>query len=131
MNHNLNCLGYPLFSGSLNDLPAKKKIVVSTINQYSYCIAEKDADFKNALIQSDVLLPDGIGMTAAAKLVNRQKDSKNCRRRFSSAFDRRIRQAEREDVSILVLQKATLLKIKEQAFERATRSTSSILCSTL
>ncbi len=62
-------MGYPVFTGSLFDLSGTTKIVVNTINQYSYCIAEKDASFQKALKESDVLLPDGIGIVAASRFL--------------------------------------------------------------
>lgn len=61
-------LDYKLFSGSLDELPKTSKTVISTLNQYSFCMAEKDLKFKQALQQSDVLLPDGVGIVAAVKL---------------------------------------------------------------
>ena len=64
------CLGYPIYNSSLDDLPFKSKLLVNTINQYSYCIAEEDIEFKKALLGSDVILPDGIGITLAAKWLN-------------------------------------------------------------
>ena len=64
------CLGYPIYNAPLSDLPIKSKLLVSTINQYSYCISEEDAVFKNALLASDVILPDGVGIVAAAKWLN-------------------------------------------------------------
>lgn len=65
-----NCLGYNIFSDSLSTIHNYKKVLVNTINQYSYCIAEQDEEFKQALVHSDVLLPDGVGITAAAKFLN-------------------------------------------------------------
>ena len=67
------CMGYPLFNGSLMDLSFSDKIVVNTINQYSCCMAEKDSEFKTALMESDVLLPDGIGMVFASSLLDNVK----------------------------------------------------------
>ncbi|MFS4416962.1 WecB/TagA/CpsF family glycosyltransferase [Maribacter sp. 2307ULW6-5] len=64
------CLGYPIFSDELERLPRDIKMVINTINQYSYCIAEKDPKFKQALLASDVLLPDGVAIVAAAKWLN-------------------------------------------------------------
>lgn len=63
-----NCLGYQVYTGTLLSLP-DSKMVINTINQYSYCMAEEDNDFKSALTQSDILLPDGIGIVAAAKFI--------------------------------------------------------------
>lgn len=60
--------GYTLFNGDLNNLPQLPKITINTINQYSFCIAEEDMEFKRALKNSDVLLPDGVGIVAALKL---------------------------------------------------------------
>jgi N-acetylglucosaminyldiphosphoundecaprenol N-acetyl-beta-D-mannosaminyltransferase len=65
-----NFLEYSIFSESLNNLPTGKKIVINTINQYSYCIAQQDKSFKKALLGSDVLLPDGIAIVGAMKLLN-------------------------------------------------------------
>ncbi|MBC5992528.1 WecB/TagA/CpsF family glycosyltransferase [Pontibacter sp. SD6] len=66
-------MGYPIFTGSLNTLPFHQKTLVNTINQYSYCIAEGDAEFKNSLLKSDVLLPDGIGIVAASRFIKGKK----------------------------------------------------------
>ncbi len=68
--------GYNLFNSSLDDLPKLPKIVVNTINQYSFCLAEKQPDFKNALLASEVLLPDGVGIVAAVRLQSGQKIKK-------------------------------------------------------
>jgi len=62
-------MGYDLFSGNINCLDDSSKTIVNTINQYSFCVAERDKDFKIALQDSDVLLPDGIGIVAALKMV--------------------------------------------------------------
>lgn len=70
------CLGYPVFNTSLDRLPLKSKLLVSTINQYSYCISEEDAAFKEALLNSDVLLPDGVGVVFASKWLNGVKVKK-------------------------------------------------------
>src|SRR5690606_14496530 len=47
--------------------------IINTINPHSYCVAKKDAAFKKALQQSDLLLPDGIGIVWAAKFLNGKK----------------------------------------------------------
>jgi N-acetylglucosaminyldiphosphoundecaprenol N-acetyl-beta-D-mannosaminyltransferase len=62
-------MGYNLFNGNLNSIPDSKKTVINTINQYSFCVAERDEEFKKALKSSDILLPDGIGIVAAVKSV--------------------------------------------------------------
>jgi N-acetylglucosaminyldiphosphoundecaprenol N-acetyl-beta-D-mannosaminyltransferase len=62
-------MGYELFDGNLNSITDTTKTVINTINQYSFCVAEHDEEFKEALKKSDVLLPDGIGIVLAVKSV--------------------------------------------------------------
>jgi N-acetylglucosaminyldiphosphoundecaprenol N-acetyl-beta-D-mannosaminyltransferase len=72
----IECMGYSVYTGNLDILQNEKQTLFSTINQYSYCMAEKDADFKKALLESDILLPDGIGIVAAANFLNGYKIAK-------------------------------------------------------
>ena len=69
LTNTCTCLGYNVFADTLDTLPKDRKIVINTINQYSYCIGEQDSDFKKALKKSDILLPDGVGIVAAAKFL--------------------------------------------------------------
>ncbi len=66
-------LGYNLFTGILDDVPTRTKLTINTINQYSFCMADKDLAFKEALQTSDVLLPDGIGIVVAERLLTGRK----------------------------------------------------------
>jgi len=63
------CMGYSIFSDDLMNLPERNKLMVNTINQYSYCVAKNDAEFKDSLKNSDILLPDGIGIVLASKFL--------------------------------------------------------------
>lgn len=63
------CTNYP-------KLPLKGKTIINTINPHSYCIAKNDLSFKTALLNSDVLLPDGIGIVWAAKTLHNQRIQK-------------------------------------------------------
>jgi len=65
-----NISGYHLYSNPLSFLPNKPKILVNTINQYSYCIADQNPEFKKSLQESDILLPDGIGVVMATRFLN-------------------------------------------------------------
>lgn len=56
--------------------PVTAKTIVNTINPHSYCVAKKDEEFKKALQQSDFLLPDGIGIVLAAKVLKGEKIEK-------------------------------------------------------
>jgi N-acetylglucosaminyldiphosphoundecaprenol N-acetyl-beta-D-mannosaminyltransferase len=66
----VDVLDYSIFNSKLSELSFKTKCLITTVNQYSFMVAEKDVEFKNALIKSDILLPDGIGIVAAAKMLN-------------------------------------------------------------
>lgn len=52
----------------LDKLPQKKQ-VINTINAYSWTMTDRYIDFKQALLTSDVLLPDGISIVFAARLL--------------------------------------------------------------
>jgi N-acetylglucosaminyldiphosphoundecaprenol N-acetyl-beta-D-mannosaminyltransferase len=67
---------YEIFISPVEDIDLHKKTLISTINQYSYVMAEQDSDFKNALKQSDILLPDGIAIVLAAKILTDNKIKK-------------------------------------------------------
>ncbi|WP_282054673.1 WecB/TagA/CpsF family glycosyltransferase [Maribacter luteus] len=69
----IRCMGYDVFTGDNSALMTIEKTVINTINQYSYCVAEKDTAFKAALKASDILLPDGVGITKAARLLKGEK----------------------------------------------------------
>ncbi|MFD1255997.1 WecB/TagA/CpsF family glycosyltransferase [Mucilaginibacter terrae] len=65
-----NFIDYPLYTKTLSELPFKSSLLVNTINQYSFCMANEDMGFKKSLQMSDVLLPDGISVVAAEYLMN-------------------------------------------------------------
>ena len=61
---------FPIFVSNLDEIHIGSNcVVVNTINQYSYIIAEKDKKFKQALVESDILLPDGIGIVSAVNFL--------------------------------------------------------------
>jgi N-acetylglucosaminyldiphosphoundecaprenol N-acetyl-beta-D-mannosaminyltransferase len=45
----------------LDDIP-DRRILINTINAYSWVMADKDPLFKRSLIESDYLLPDGVSI---------------------------------------------------------------------
>ncbi len=69
-------INYSVFSGDLPNCTVNGKTLISTINQYSFCIGEEDTEFKNALQRSDVLLPDGMAVVAAVQLLSGTKIKK-------------------------------------------------------
>jgi N-acetylglucosaminyldiphosphoundecaprenol N-acetyl-beta-D-mannosaminyltransferase len=60
---------YKIYTDKLNEIDYKQKNIVSTLNPYSFLIAEKDKFFKRALQDSDILLPDGQGIVWAEKFL--------------------------------------------------------------
>lgn len=52
------------------------KTIINTVNPHSYCVAQKDELFAEALKSSDILLPDGSGMVIASRILNGKKISK-------------------------------------------------------
>lgn len=70
------CLGYSVYIGNLSDIFNSEKVIINTLNQYSYCIAEGDPHFKKSLNNADILLPDGIGIVKAAKFLYGKKIKK-------------------------------------------------------
>ena len=71
----MKLLGYNI-TPNYPQFPVKEKTIVNTINPHSYCVAKKDLEFKKALQQSDFLLPDGVGIVLAAKVLKGEKIQK-------------------------------------------------------
>ncbi|MDR3129044.1 MAG: WecB/TagA/CpsF family glycosyltransferase [Tannerellaceae bacterium] len=59
----------------MEKIPASR-LVIQTINAYSWTIAERLQVFKQALLESDVLLPDGVSIVLAARLLTGQRIKK-------------------------------------------------------
>lgn len=60
---------YKLYSDSIEKIKLNERLVISTLNPYSFIIAENDEEFRNALLSSDILLPDGQGIVWAEKFL--------------------------------------------------------------
>jgi N-acetylglucosaminyldiphosphoundecaprenol N-acetyl-beta-D-mannosaminyltransferase len=63
-------LNYKVYKGTLSQIDLEKNKIINTINSHSFCVAKKDTAFKKALVLSDILLPDGIGIVWAEKFLN-------------------------------------------------------------
>ena len=66
---------FNVFSKDLSTLP-NSKLLINTINAYSYIVAQEDSLFKEALLKCDVLIPDGIGVVWATRFLFRKKIKK-------------------------------------------------------
>ena len=71
-----NGLNYDLYDGDLDEISIDSKVTINTINQYSYCIAQEDKEFNDALRGSDILLPDGEGVVFAERFLTGKKIQK-------------------------------------------------------
>ena len=64
--------GYSILNTELDSVEFDSKCIINTVNQYSFTLAESDVEFKTALSKSDILLPDGIGIVAAVKIISNE-----------------------------------------------------------
>lgn len=64
-----------IYSGPLQEIQPSKKLI-STLNAHSYNTLRKDAVFRQALQASDMLLPDGISVVLAMRLLKGEKIKK-------------------------------------------------------
>lgn len=69
---------YNIYASDINDIGFnnKKQTIINTINAHSFMVAKKNATFKKALIESDILLPDGEGIVLMVKRLKGIKISK-------------------------------------------------------
>ena len=65
-----------IFHRPLSEINTEKMCIINTINPHSYCVAKKDRVFAEALLSSDVLLPDGSGIVLATKILTGKKINK-------------------------------------------------------
>lgn len=63
---------FELFNGPLQEITHSKKLI-TTLNAHSFNTVKKDPDFRKALQASDMLLPDGISVVLAARLLQGKK----------------------------------------------------------
>jgi N-acetylglucosaminyldiphosphoundecaprenol N-acetyl-beta-D-mannosaminyltransferase len=65
---------YKVFSAKLSELNSDiingQKISINTLNPHSFYVADHDHKFKESLVASDILLPDGVGIVMANWLIN-------------------------------------------------------------
>ncbi len=71
-----NLIDNYVFTDNLNNIDIDKRCIINTINPHSYCESKKDFAFQKALLKSDILLPDGIGIVLAAKVLLGQRIQK-------------------------------------------------------
>lgn len=62
--------GFDVYADLIESISFDSKLVINTINAHSYNTSFKDNIFHKALVDSDILLPDGASMVFACKLIN-------------------------------------------------------------
>jgi N-acetylglucosaminyldiphosphoundecaprenol N-acetyl-beta-D-mannosaminyltransferase len=67
--------GFEIFNGDLKNLP-DQKLLITTINAHSYNIIQQDDYFAASLAKSDVLLPDGVSVVGAVRLLTGKRLNK-------------------------------------------------------
>jgi N-acetylglucosaminyldiphosphoundecaprenol N-acetyl-beta-D-mannosaminyltransferase len=73
----INLGKYKIFNSELESIMINKsKLIINTINAHSYIVAKEDLEFKKALEESDILLPDGEGIVLMAKVLTGNKIKK-------------------------------------------------------
>lgn len=63
---------FELFNGTLQELP-QSKILITTLNAHSFNTVKNDHLFRKALKESSILLPDGISIVLAVRLLHGKK----------------------------------------------------------
>jgi len=76
MQNSIDLFGFKLYSKSLDDFIFNSSLVINTINPHSYCVSKRDLLFRKALQESDILLPDGIGIVYAVKKLHKKNIQK-------------------------------------------------------
>lgn len=63
---------FNIFTRPLSEIQ-QQKLLISTLNAHCYNMTQTDADYQKALLNSDVIIPDGVGVTWAIKWLTGQK----------------------------------------------------------
>ncbi len=66
---------YTLFNQALTSL-GYDKLLINTINAHSYNVTQTDVAYKEALMNSDILIPDGVSVVWANKWLTGKKIQK-------------------------------------------------------
>lgn len=69
-------LNYEINSLPLEEINFNINRVINTINPHSFCVSKEDKYFEEALKASDILLPDGIGIVWAERVLNKKSIKK-------------------------------------------------------
>jgi N-acetylglucosaminyldiphosphoundecaprenol N-acetyl-beta-D-mannosaminyltransferase len=88
---------------------------IGCANTHSLAVADKDAVFKRALLSADILLPDGVGIIYASKLLGGKIRKRNAGPDLFSDMMRKMNQRGGYTCFFMGSTPATLATIKERA----------------
>lgn len=115
MGQGVELMDYSVFSGDLEEISwdKQKPLIINTINAYSYIVARGDREFKSALQDADILVPDGFPVVVAAKFLKKREIQKIA---GADVFMSLCKKMNRESGSCFFLgsSESTLSKIKER-----------------
>lgn len=75
-NDIINLLGYKLYNGKRDFFSNGVTGVINCLNPHSHVVAVKDLHFREALLSSDYLVADGVGIKIAARIIIGEKVAK-------------------------------------------------------
>jgi len=112
----IQTLGFNVFSDDLSVIPVHSDVcrVLNTISPNSYGVSTKDAEFKNALKQTDYLVLDGVYFAFASLLLQGKNIKRNQGPDVFYHFMNRLN-SQNGKAFFLGSSESTLLKIKEHA----------------
>ncbi len=67
---------FQIYNQSINQLSNQTKLLITTINAHCYNISQIDSYYQDTLLNSDILIPDGISVVWAMKWLTGQKIKK-------------------------------------------------------
>lgn len=104
---------FELFNGVLEELPPTKQLI-TTLNAHSFNTLKRDPSFRQALLASDKLLPDGVSMVLATRWLQGKKIKKIAGDDLFRYEMQRVHEKEGK-CFFLGSSDATLSRIKERA----------------
>ena len=60
-----------IYNQKLQDLNVFNRGVINTLNAYTLYLNDSNSEYENALRASDIILPDGVSISVASRLINK------------------------------------------------------------
>ena len=72
----VSVFGFKIYAGGKEYFANGATGVINTLNPHSYVLSKQDPDFRQALLSADILLPDGVGIKLAARILEGRRIEK-------------------------------------------------------